>query len=171
MAGFSRSLPLHGRSGRRRQAQNGSQCRRAGECPEWQRELTVNQPPHGFEGSSPSFPTIPGSGCLERDWDSNSEAPQSATIGISSDAVPCGHPPWRESSKQVAVFGFVRRLGALTPSSASSAEPWRHQRVRTWLWRTLERCGGAPHKTRVRTGLRQRLDNPGNSRWYAFCDF
>src|SRR5437899_1564274 len=28
-----------------------------GECPEWQRELTVNQPPHGFEGSSPSFPT------------------------------------------------------------------------------------------------------------------
>ena len=29
-----------------------------GECPEWQRELTVNQPPHGFEGSSPSFPTI-----------------------------------------------------------------------------------------------------------------
>src|ERR1700733_3215858 len=29
----------------------------AGECPEWQRELTVNQPPHGFEGSSPSFPT------------------------------------------------------------------------------------------------------------------
>src|SRR4051812_8621761 len=29
----------------------------AGKCPEWQRELTVNQPPHGFEGSSPSFPT------------------------------------------------------------------------------------------------------------------
>ena len=29
-----------------------------GECPEWQRELTVNQPPHGFEGSSPSSPTI-----------------------------------------------------------------------------------------------------------------
>src|SRR5437868_1517211 len=28
-----------------------------GECPEWQRELTVNQPPHGFEGSSPSSPT------------------------------------------------------------------------------------------------------------------
>ena len=28
-----------------------------GKCPEWQRELTVNQPPHGFEGSSPSFPT------------------------------------------------------------------------------------------------------------------
>lgn len=33
-------------------------CRRAGECPEWQRELTVNQPPYGFEGSSPSSPTI-----------------------------------------------------------------------------------------------------------------
>src|SRR5437868_5414399 len=28
-----------------------------GECPEWQRELTANQPPHGFEGSSPSSPT------------------------------------------------------------------------------------------------------------------
>src|SRR5207245_6179162 len=28
-----------------------------GECPEWQRELTVNQPPHGFEGSSPASPT------------------------------------------------------------------------------------------------------------------
>src|SRR5436305_13724295 len=28
-----------------------------GECLEWQRELTVNQPPHGFEGSSPSSPT------------------------------------------------------------------------------------------------------------------
>src|SRR5437868_15454528 len=28
-----------------------------GECPEWQRELTVNQPPHGVEGSSPSSPT------------------------------------------------------------------------------------------------------------------
>ncbi|MBN9597971.1 MAG: hypothetical protein J0G36_21795, partial [Afipia sp.] len=26
--------------------------------PEWQRELTVNQPPYGFEGSSPSSPTI-----------------------------------------------------------------------------------------------------------------
>ena len=33
-------------------------CRRAGECPEWQRELTVNQPPHGFAGSSPASPTI-----------------------------------------------------------------------------------------------------------------
>jgi hypothetical protein len=32
--------------------------RLAGECPEWQRELTVNQPPYGFEGSSPSSPTI-----------------------------------------------------------------------------------------------------------------
>src|SRR3954463_12906385 len=32
-------------------------CRRAGECPEWQRELTVNQPPHGFAGSSPASPT------------------------------------------------------------------------------------------------------------------
>ena len=32
--------------------------RGAGECPEWQRELTVNQPPYGFEGSSPSSPTI-----------------------------------------------------------------------------------------------------------------
>jgi hypothetical protein len=31
----------------------------AGECPEWQRELTVNQPPHGFVGSSPTSPTIP----------------------------------------------------------------------------------------------------------------
>lgn len=30
----------------------------AGECPEWQRELTVNQPPHGFAGSSPASPTI-----------------------------------------------------------------------------------------------------------------
>lgn len=30
----------------------------AGECPEWQRELTVNQPPHGFVGSSPTSPTI-----------------------------------------------------------------------------------------------------------------
>lgn len=29
-----------------------------GECPEWQRELTVNQPPHGFAGSSPASPTI-----------------------------------------------------------------------------------------------------------------
>src|SRR5262245_55818976 len=28
-----------------------------GECPEWQRELTVNQPPHGFAGSSPASPT------------------------------------------------------------------------------------------------------------------
>ena len=28
-----------------------------GECPEWQRELTVNQPPHGFVGSSPTSPT------------------------------------------------------------------------------------------------------------------
>jgi hypothetical protein len=52
-----RSIPLHGRSGRRREARNGSQCRRAGECPEWQRELTVNQPPHGFAGSSPASPT------------------------------------------------------------------------------------------------------------------
>lgn len=31
--------------------------RRAGECPEWQRELTVNQPSYDFEGSSPSSPT------------------------------------------------------------------------------------------------------------------
>src|SRR3981081_353931 len=30
----------------------------AGECPEWQRELTVNQPSYDFEGSSPSSPTI-----------------------------------------------------------------------------------------------------------------
>jgi hypothetical protein len=30
-----------------------------GECPEWQRELTVNQPSYDFEGSSPSSPTIP----------------------------------------------------------------------------------------------------------------
>src|ERR1700731_2960345 len=29
----------------------------AGECPEWQRELTVNQPSYDFEGSSPSSPT------------------------------------------------------------------------------------------------------------------
>lgn len=29
----------------------------AGECPERQRELTVNQPPHGFAGSSPASPT------------------------------------------------------------------------------------------------------------------
>jgi hypothetical protein len=29
-----------------------------GECPEWQRELTVNQPPYGFVGSSPTSPTI-----------------------------------------------------------------------------------------------------------------
>src|ERR1700743_106670 len=29
----------------------------SGECPEWQRELTVNQPPHGFAGSSPASPT------------------------------------------------------------------------------------------------------------------
>src|SRR5207302_10554439 len=29
-----------------------------GECPEWQRELTVNQPPYGFAGSSPASPTI-----------------------------------------------------------------------------------------------------------------
>src|SRR3954451_12738444 len=28
-----------------------------GECPEWQRELTVNQPSYDFEGSSPSSPT------------------------------------------------------------------------------------------------------------------
>ena len=28
-----------------------------GECPERQRELTVNQPPHGFVGSSPTSPT------------------------------------------------------------------------------------------------------------------
>src|SRR6266702_2865625 len=28
-----------------------------GECPEWQRELTVNQPSSDFEGSSPSSPT------------------------------------------------------------------------------------------------------------------
>ena len=32
-------------------------CHRAGECPEWQRELTVNQPSYDFEGSSPSSPT------------------------------------------------------------------------------------------------------------------
>jgi hypothetical protein len=31
--------------------------REAGECPEWQRELTVNQPSSDFEGSSPSSPT------------------------------------------------------------------------------------------------------------------
>src|SRR4051812_29241382 len=31
---------------------------RTGECPEWQRELTVNQPSYDFEGSSPSSPTI-----------------------------------------------------------------------------------------------------------------
>jgi hypothetical protein len=41
-------------------ASNGGKARNerdTGECPEWQRELTVNQPPHGFEGSSPSSPT------------------------------------------------------------------------------------------------------------------
>ena len=38
----------------------GSNACRAGECPEWQRELTVNQPPHGFAGSSPASPTIAG---------------------------------------------------------------------------------------------------------------
>ena len=32
-----------------------------GECPEWQRELTVNQPPYGFVGSSPTSPTKPDS--------------------------------------------------------------------------------------------------------------
>ena len=31
---------------------------RAGECPEWQRELTVNQPSYDFVGSSPTSPTI-----------------------------------------------------------------------------------------------------------------
>ena len=30
-----------------------------GECPEWQRELTVNQPSYDFAGSSPASPTIP----------------------------------------------------------------------------------------------------------------
>ena len=34
---------------------------RGGECPERQRELTVNQPPHGFVGSSPTSPTNRGS--------------------------------------------------------------------------------------------------------------
>src|SRR5262249_29308681 len=29
-----------------------------GECPEWQRELTVNQPSYDFAGSSPASPTI-----------------------------------------------------------------------------------------------------------------
>src|SRR5262245_22220743 len=28
-----------------------------GECPEWQRELTVNQPSYDFAGSSPASPT------------------------------------------------------------------------------------------------------------------
>jgi hypothetical protein len=37
--------------------------RAAGECPERQRELTVNQPPHGFVGSSPTSPTIAGRRC------------------------------------------------------------------------------------------------------------
>jgi hypothetical protein len=32
-------------------------CCWTGECPEWQRELTVNQPSYDFEGSSPSSPT------------------------------------------------------------------------------------------------------------------
>src|SRR6476659_6168963 len=36
---------------------SGSNACRAGECPEWQRELTVNQPPYGFVGSSPTSPT------------------------------------------------------------------------------------------------------------------
>ena len=35
----------------------GLRCCREGKCPEWQRELTVNQPSYDFEGSSPSFPT------------------------------------------------------------------------------------------------------------------
>src|SRR5262245_64512533 len=37
---------------------SGSRAIETGECPEWQRELTVNQPPHGFAGSSPASPTI-----------------------------------------------------------------------------------------------------------------
>src|SRR4051812_2083035 len=36
---------------------------RTGECPEWQRELTVNQPSYDFEGSSPSSPTSLRSRC------------------------------------------------------------------------------------------------------------
>src|SRR6185295_11362836 len=35
----------------------GLRCCWTGECPEWQRELTVNQPSYDFEGSSPSSPT------------------------------------------------------------------------------------------------------------------
>ena len=48
--------------------QGGQVCdgSETGKCPEWQRELTVNQPPHGFEGSSPSFPTID---INSLDWD------------------------------------------------------------------------------------------------------
>jgi hypothetical protein len=46
MTGFDRRI-----SGQRSMAPG------AGKCPEWQRELTVNQPSYDFEGSSPSFPT------------------------------------------------------------------------------------------------------------------
>src|SRR5262249_40384806 len=55
-SGLSRSSRLMAVSVRR-QGPVRLCCRRAGECPEWQRELTVNQPPHGFAGSSPASPT------------------------------------------------------------------------------------------------------------------
>src|SRR5215471_13466601 len=55
--GPAQSSPSMAQVRRRLKPAFGLRRRRAGECPEWQRELTVNQPPHGFAGSSPASPT------------------------------------------------------------------------------------------------------------------
>jgi hypothetical protein len=82
-----------------------------GECPEWQRELTVNQPSYDFEGSSPSSPTN-----LFNDLRSrlvNRPAFACAGIDVAEHAAPGGiGPPFGAPAKAPDLRGLAPRLQA-----------------------------------------------------------